>query len=302
MVDITHKSNSLRIATATAVVRLSEKAALNALENNEVPKGNVFEISRAAGLFAVKRTSDMIPDCHPLPIESTTIEHSISGMEVTVKVEVKTIYKTGVEVEAMHAASVVALTIYDMLKPLDKGIQIGNIRLLKKSGGKGGFDAGKYSWVRALVVVCSDTVSTGEKEDRSGLALLEKLKRFQVEKSERIVVPDDPDQIKKAAVGAMDRGVDLIVFTGGTGVSPRDNTPEALLPIIDKRLPGVEETIRSYGQQRTPFSMASRTVAGIAGQSVVLALPGSVKGASESMDAVFPHLLHLFHVLKGGGH
>ena len=302
MVDITHKSNSLRIATATAVVRLSEKAALNALENNEVPKGNVFEISRAAGLFAVKRTSDMIPDCHPLPIESTTIEHSISGMEVTVKVEVKTIYKTGVEVEAMHAASVVALTIYDMLKPLDKGIQIGNIRLLKKSGGKGGFDAGKYNWVRALVVVCSDTVSTGEKEDRSGLALLEKLKRFQVEKSERIVVPDDPDQIKKAAVGAMDRGVDLIVFTGGTGVSPRDNTPEALLPIIEKRLPGVEETIRSYGQKRTPFSMASRTVAGIAGQSVVLALPGSVKGATESMDAVFPHLLHLFHVLKGGGH
>ncbi|TVR87735.1 MAG: bifunctional molybdenum cofactor biosynthesis protein MoaC/MoaB [Saprospirales bacterium] len=302
MVDITHKSNSLRIATATAVVRLSEKAALDALENNEVPKGNVFEISRAAGLFAVKRTSDMIPDCHPLPIESTTIKHQISGMEVTVEVEVKTIYKTGVEVEAMHAASVVALTIYDMLKPLDKGIEIGDIRLLKKSGGKGSFDAGKYSWVRTLVVVCSDTVAAGEKEDRSGLALLEKLKGFHVENSERIVVSDDPDQIKKAAVDAMDRGVDLIVFTGGTGVSPRDNTPEALLPLIEKRLPGVEETIRSYGQQRTPFSMASRTVAGIARQSVVLALPGSVKGATESMDAVFPHLLHLFHVLKGGGH
>ncbi len=302
MVDITHKSNSLRLAVAGAVVKLSNQEAMDALKNRKVPKGDVFEISRAAGLFAAKRTSDMIPDCHPLPIESTSIEYRTSGLNIEIEVAVKTIYKTGVEVEAMHAASVVALTIYDMLKPLDKGIRIGDIRLLKKTGGKGDFDPGKYHWVRALVVVCSDSVSRGEKKDHSGRALVDKLRSFQLSQTELKVVADDPDTIQNTLKMATSEEVDLIIFTGGTGVSPRDNTPEAISPLIEKRLPGVEETIRAYGQQRIPFAMASRSVAGISGQSVVLALPGSVKGATESMDAVFPHLLHLFHVLKGGKH
>ena len=302
MVDITHKSNSLRIAIAGSRVNLSNPAAMKAVENGTVPKGNIFEMSKVAGLFAVKRTSDMIPDCHPLPVEYTEVRHRVSDMAIEIEVEVKTIYKTGVEVEAMHAASVVALTIYDMLKPLDSGVTIGDIRLLKKRGGKGDFDVAKYSDVKAMVVVCSDSISRGEAEDRSGKALIERLKTHHIETVDYQIIPDDTDEIRKVASDGIQKGTGLILFSGGTGVSPRDNTPESLLPLIEKRLPGVEETIRSYGQQRTPFAMASRTVAGIAGQSVVLALPGSVKGATESMDAVFPHLLHLFHVLRGEGH
>jgi len=136
MVDITHKTATLRTAIAQAIVKVSSQNTIDAIVNNTVPKGDVFAMSKAAGLLGVKKTPDLLPDCHPLPIEYTAIDYKIDGLEITVLITVKTIYKTGVEVEAMHGASVVALNMYDMLKPIDKGIEIHQIRLLKKTGGK----------------------------------------------------------------------------------------------------------------------------------------------------------------------
>src|SRR5215207_8161944 len=139
MINITNKSNSLRKAIATAIVQVSKQETIDAIKNRQVPKGDVFEFSRAAGLLAIKKTSDVIPDCHPLPVEYAAITHSIDGLQIIIKVEVHTIYKTGVEVEAMHGAAVTALTMYDMLKPLDKGIEISAIRLEEKKGGKSSY-------------------------------------------------------------------------------------------------------------------------------------------------------------------
>ncbi len=136
MVDITHKDVTLRIATAEATVVLSRQETVNTIRADEVPKGNVFEMSRAAGLLGVKKTPDLLPDCHPIPIEGTQIEYDLQGLEIRIRVTVRTHYKTGVEVEAMHGASVVALNLYDMLKPIDKGIEIQRVRLLEKRGGK----------------------------------------------------------------------------------------------------------------------------------------------------------------------
>jgi cyclic pyranopterin monophosphate synthase len=136
MKDILFKTSTLRKAVATAIVQLSDQEAMAAVLNKTVPKGDVFEFSRAAGLLAIKKTSDVIPDCHPIPIEFAAISYKTEKLAIYISVEVHTIYKTGVEVEAMHGASIVALTIYDMLKPLDKGIEITSIKLEKKSGGK----------------------------------------------------------------------------------------------------------------------------------------------------------------------
>ncbi|RTE55362.1 cyclic pyranopterin monophosphate synthase MoaC [Arenibacter aquaticus] len=136
MVDITHKKATLRTAVAQAIVQVSSEDTIKAIKNNEVPKGDVFAMSKAAGLLGVKKTADLLPDCHPMPVEYTDISYSINGLQITVLITVKTIYKTGVEVEAMHGASIVALNMYDMLKPIDKGIEIQNIKLLKKTGGK----------------------------------------------------------------------------------------------------------------------------------------------------------------------
>ena len=136
MVDITHKKNTLRTAVAQAIVLVSSKNTIEAILNKTVPKGDVFSMSKAAGLLGVKKTSDLLPDCHPLPIEYTDIVYEVEGHQIKILITVKTNYKTGVEVEAMHGASIVALNMYDMLKPIDKGIEISSIKLLQKTGGK----------------------------------------------------------------------------------------------------------------------------------------------------------------------
>lgn len=136
MVDITQKQNTHRTAIAQAMVKVSSADTIKAIEQKTVPKGDVFAMSKAAGFLGLKKTPELLPDCHPLPIEYAGIDYEIDGLTIIIKVTVKTFYKTGVEVEAMHGASVVALNMYDMLKPIDKGIEIHTIKLLKKTGGK----------------------------------------------------------------------------------------------------------------------------------------------------------------------
>ncbi|NND14899.1 MAG: cyclic pyranopterin monophosphate synthase MoaC [Eudoraea sp.] len=136
MVDISHKDASDRLAVAQALVEVGSSNTIDAINQGNVPKGDVFEMSKAAGLLGVKKTAELLPDCHPLPIEYTAIDYEIEGKIIRITVTVKTHYKTGVEVEAMHGASIVALNMYDMLKPIDKEVVIREIRLLKKTGGK----------------------------------------------------------------------------------------------------------------------------------------------------------------------
>ncbi len=302
MVPITHKSTTLRKAIAQATVCVSKPETIQAIHNRTVPKGDVLECARVAGLFAAKRTADMIPDCHPLPIEYTAVSYTLGELELHIQVEIHTIYKTGVEVEAMHAASVVALTVYDMLKPIDKGVSIEQIKLVEKKGGKSDRNAALGQSRRAAILVCSDSLASGQGSDRSGEVIREKLVQLGITVEEKQIVPDAVEAIQAAAIRFVAQGVDLLLVTGGTGLSPRDVTPEALEPLLDRRIPGVEEAIRSYGQQRMPTAMLSRSVAGQIGKTLVLALPGSPAGAAEGMDAVFPALLHAFSVVEGARH
>lgn len=301
MVDITHKISTLRIATAKATVKVSQQETIDAIVNNLVPKGNVLEMAKTAGLFAVKNTHLSIPDCHPIPIEFSSVEYEIHDLTIDIIFKVKTVYKTGVEVEAMHGASIVALTMYDMLKPIDATIEISTIKLLSKEGGKSSFKNRFPSAIKAAVFVCSDSIFAGDKEDRSGKIIVEKLEICGVETMHYEIIPDEIDVIQERTK-AFAKDNQLIIFTGGTGLSPRDVTPEALESLLESRIPGIEEAVRSYGQQRMPYSMLSRTVAGTIGNSLILALPGSTNGAKESMDAIFPHVFHVFHILKGNNH
>tara|TARA_B110000285_G_scaffold53543_1_gene61036 strand:+ start:1293 stop:2198 length:906 start_codon:yes stop_codon:yes gene_type:complete len=301
MVDITHKSNTLRIATAQAIVKVSKQETIQAIHDKTVPKGDLFAMSKAAGLLGVKKTPELLPDCHPMPIEYTGIEYAIEGLDIIIQVTVKTIYKTGVEVEAMHGASIVALNMYDMLKPIDKGIEIHAIKLLEKKGGKSSYPIADVSGLKAGIVVCSDTLSQGIGEDKSGAVIQERMQTYGLQTSDIQIIADDAEQIQNA-VTLITKENNVVILTGGTGLSKRDITPEAVIPLLDKRIAGAEETIRRYGQERTPYAMLSRSVVGTIGDCLVLALPGSSIGVAESLDAVFPALFHSFKVLKGERH
>ena len=298
MINITHKSSSLRKAIATAIVKVSTADTIMAIKNNTVPKGNVLESARVAALFAAKKTSDVIPDCHPMPVEYTSIRFDIKGLEITIEAEVHTVYKTGVEVEAMYAASVAALTIYDMLKPVDKQIEISTIKLIHKSGGKSDAKVKSDVTYTAAIIVCSDSISAGKKDDRAGKAIIERLKKFNIESSSIEIVPDEIEKIQQKIKVAIDQGAQIVLITGGTGLSKRDVTPEAVLPLIETEIPGIIETARQFGQQRTPYAMLSRGVAGFIKDTLVLTLPGSVNGVNETIDALFPQVLHVLAVRK----
>ena len=131
---------------------------------------------------------------------------------------------------------------------------------------------------------------------------LKKLEESSVQIKEYSIIPDEIEDIQKAVLKHAAEKTDMVLFTGGTGLSKRDVTPEALKPLLDREIPGIAEAARRYGQDRTPYAMLSRSVAGVKDQTLVLALPGSTKGAAESIDSLFPAVLHIFRILKGERH
>jgi molybdenum cofactor synthesis domain-containing protein len=189
-----------------------------------------------------------------------------------------------------------------MLKPIDKGVYISTIKLESKKGGKTDFRDQQVAGLKAAVIVCSDSVSKKEKEDTAGLKVVEKLKNNNIEVINHSTIPDDFDLIQQKAKEYSAGNCNLIVFVGGTGLSPRDLTPDAVKPLLTREIPGIMETARNYGQQRMPYAMLSRGVAGFINKTLVLTLPGSPKGAVETIDALFPYILHVFKIAEGMRH
>jgi cyclic pyranopterin monophosphate synthase len=300
MIDVGQKPWSLRTATAQALVFINPDLADNVKDGNS-PKGNIFEAAKVAGTMGVKRTPELIPYCHPIPIDSIKVDFKVEGNVIKIVVNVKSVWKTGVEMESLTGASIAALTIYDMLKPIDNSITIESIKILEKKGGIKDFFDYHDRKLNAAVIVVSD--SRKKEQDTSGKTIINTLKKNGFDIIENKIIPDEIKTIEHELKRFCDElHVDMIITTGGTGVGPRDTTPEATTNILEKGIDGIVENLRNYGQQRTPLSMLSRGVAGIRGNTIIINLPGSETAVSQSLNALFPGIMHAYEMMAGHGH
>ena len=303
MRDVSTKNFTLRTATARAVLTASP-ATLALIRDGKIPKGDPLPVAKVAAIQAAKNTPQLIPYCHPVPLDYVQVDFTLLADRIEVTVFAKAIYRTGVEMEALTGAAAAALTIYDMLKMLDETMTISAIELLSKTGGKSNYAPNLTQPFRAGVVVMSDSRSQqGGKPDLSGAILRAGLEANQATVDYFSVIPDEPDQIRAAVLHAADElGVDVLLMTGGTGVGPRDVTPETVGKLLERQLPGVEDQFRAHGRIRNPYAMLSRMVAGMRGRTIVIALPGSPGACRDAIDALFPYLKHAFPMREGTGH
>ncbi|OLB80319.1 MAG: MogA/MoaB family molybdenum cofactor biosynthesis protein [Chloroflexi bacterium] len=151
----------------------------------------------------------------------------------------------------------------------------------------------------AHVITISDGASHGKREDKSGPALVGILYANQYDVTGPEVVPDERDRIAAAITKAADGGSNLVITTGGTGLGPRDVTPQATATVIDYDVPGITELMRRAGLESTPMAALTRGIAGVRGQTLVINVPGSPKGAMQSLEAVMPVLEHALALLRG---
>lgn len=302
MHDVSVRPKTLRTATAAARLRVQAET-LRVLAAGAVPKGDPFPVAKVAAVQAAKNASAIIPYGHPVPVEAVDVAFHVGADCIDVSVTVKAVSKTGVEMEALTAASVAALTLYDMLAEVGEDLSIEGVHLVEKTGGEADFTTRYERPLTAAVLVMSDSIAAGKKSDASGKLIVERLTNCGVRVAEYLVIADDADAIVQTVQRYADQDhLDLVVTTGGTGLSPRDTTPEAMRRVFERELPGVVEAVRAHGQERTPYSMLSRSVAGVRGETVIVALPGSKRGVAESLDALLPGLLHIFKMLRGGSH
>lgn len=296
MIEVGSKASTKRRAIASCEIRMRPDV-LDAIDAGAIVKGDVLAVAQVAGVQAAKATPSLIPGCHPVAVSGIQVRFRRDGDLLFVEAEVTGTDRTGFEMEALTAVSVAALTVYDMCKGTDPHIVISDIHLDRKEGGKSD-KASMLDGVTAAVITVSDRSASGQRPDESGPAAVQWLTHHGATVVSEVIVADESDDIVTALRNAAD-SADLVITTGGTGVGPRDVTPEATLSASDRNVPGLAEAMRAASMRITPNAMLSRGVAVIIAGALVVNLPGSPKAVGESLDTVAASLPHAIKLLRG---
>jgi cyclic pyranopterin monophosphate synthase len=302
MVDVGAKPETRREALARGrVVTTAEVVRL--LVHDGLPKADALATARIAGIAGAKRTSDLIPLCHPLPIDAVTVELRPQGDTVLIEARVSTTGRTGVEMEALTAVTVAGLTLHDMVKAIDPAATLTDVQLVEKTGGKHG------RWTRdqvhhagepdvaggARVLVVSTGAAAGTRTDTTGARIVAWLREQGLATPDAAVVADA--DVVTGLRAALQEAPEVLITTGGTGPSPTDRTPEATTAVLDRPLPGVAEALRA--RAGTPTAALGRGVAGLSNGTIVVNLPGSTGGVDDGLAVLADLLPHLRHQIRG---
>ena len=320
MADIRNKRPTRRRAVAVGEF-YAGPGLLACIMKRQLPKGDALMMAEMAGLQGVKLASALMPLCHPLNIELVRLRLLPVEARGAIRVycEVATEARTGVEMEALAGVNAALLTLYDLSKPVQPALSFGNVRLLFKEGGKSGVWlhpdgmseeesahykpklAARLDNIRAAVVTLSDRANAGSYEDRSGPMLVEGLQALGAEVQSDLL-PDGVEPLLGRLHALAQAGVELVVCTGGTGLGPRDETPEALRALGGREVPGLAELCRSEGRHHTALSWLSRMTAVQYGKCLIIALPGSPRAVSQNFVILAPVLAHALAMIAGKDH
>jgi len=319
MIDVGAKPITHRVAVAGGRLQTTAEV-ISLVRADGLPKADVLATARIAGIAGAKKTSELIPLAHLLPLDGVTVDFDLGTDSIEIRASVSVTARTGVEMEALTAVALAGLTLHDMIKAVDPAAVLGDIKLISKSGGRHGRWSREQSPFlgsaatpvpaavtvdgvtrgRAVVIVSSTSAADRTRDDTTGPLITEWLTLHGIV-PDPVVVTADAD-IATAIEAALATHPTVLLTTGGTGIHPQDRTPEATRAVLDQELPGIAEAIRSAGRAVTPSAALSRAMAGVAGGTIVVNLPGSPGGVRDGLAVLDEVLPHLIDQLAGGGH
>lgn len=320
MADVSGKRITHRRAVACGAIYMNAEA-FHAVKNKTLAKGDALAMAEVAGIMGAKRTAEILPMCHPLPLDHVGVHFALNeqNSSVTVYCYVVADARTGVEMEALTGVQSALLSLWDLTKPVDPALSLGDTRLLVKEGGKSGLwfhPAGIPEWLEAqftvsnswkdiscAVLVMSDRASSCVYEDKSGAMLKDRLAILGANVVSYEIIPDEPVEIEKALRQIVGKHKPrLILASGGTGPGPRDVTPGVLAQMLDCPLEGLGEMLRRESAAFTNTAWLSRMGGGLMGGSLVIALPGSPKAVEECWQVLEPCLPKALMMIEKQGH
>ena len=299
MVDVSHKLPTYRMATASGLIKV-KASTIQAIKNKSILKGNVLNTAKIAGIQAAKKTCYTIPMCHQLNLSFIDLEFELDREQIMIRSIVKTRESTGVEMEALTAVSTAALTIYDMCKAVDETMTISAIKLVEKIGGKS--DHAIEYRPRFGTITMSDSIAAGKSKDKSGPILVKGFADFGCKGDHQKVLPDGSKELIPTIEAWIRDGVELIITTGGTGLSPRDLTIQMVENNFDSKLPGIEQALHAYGRGKVKTAILSRLTAGVIKGTIVVCLPGSTGAVKDALKVLITTIFHSFHMINGEKH
>ena len=322
MIDVSDKLTSKRIAIASGKIYVGAHV-FNLIKTNQMLKGDPLRLAEIAAIMGAKQTSNLIPLCHPLGLDKVAFVSELVADEYAIQVYCIAITsaKTGVEMEALTGVMTGLLTIYDLSKISEPSLSIANVQLMVKIGGKSGIwfnpqlrnfpewinqyipKNSDLSGITCATITLSDRAFSGEYSDKSGELLQQLLATHGVKNLGHTLLTDDQQSLSNKITQLVnEHQLDLIITTGGTGVATRDITPETILALGGREIPGIGELLRIYGSKFTDFSWGSRSLGVMLGSTVVIALPGSSNAVKQGITCLAPILRHLIQMAQGSNH